>query len=554
MKIEAKGETISKLLTEGMFTIPNYQREYDWEEEQINELIKDIKETGKSDSYFIGHMVFEGSRNDVNFTVIDGQQRLTTITIMLCCIRDTFYARQEKNLGDGINDNFIFRKDVNNNISARLNNKMPYPVLQARVLNVPEYKNKQISPKKAGEIKILNSYNHIFALFDKFTNEELKELRDKILNLEVVSVVVEGVSNACTIFMTLNSTGKDLTPLDLVKSLIFSKYKAEPLINEPFDTWKKITTNINQNTKFLNNFYASRYQKVSDRKIFKEVEKTINDLKPNDEGAGAKEFLNQMLDDSSVFKLINEPTLSDWNKNEYEVFESIFAIIKQFKIQVANSFLIALIRDYNNHSITKKYCIKALNKMEQFHFINNAICSSRSSGMDTFYAKYAKLMYQAGKKYEKHSIINEICNTLSTKIESKAEFTANIDKKLYYSKSDEKQKELVKYVLNKLERKENRNSILVNTSIEHVYPETPSVLTLANSNLIKNIGNLVLLEEDINSRIGNKDYSIKRNYVLNNSKISTAKKLFEQHKVWTDKEICDRRDSLISELYQDIWL
>lgn len=554
MKVDAQGMPIRKLLTDGMYIIPDYQREYDWEEEQICEFIDDIKEIHNNESYFIGHMVFEGKRNGVSFTVIDGQQRITTITIMLCCLRDIFYARNENDLGNGINDKYIFSINDDNEKFARLINDMPYPVLQARVQNIPDEKDNNVIPQKNGEKKIINAYNKISSLFQNYTIDELKSFRDKILDLETVSVVAEGVSNACTIFMTLNSTGKDLTPLDLVKSLIFSKYKKVPLVNEPNDTWKVINDNIKQNSKFLNNFYASRYKKVSDRRIFKEIEGTIKSLDSNNNGAGAKEFLQQMLTDSEIYKLIIEPLQSQWGKKDYEIYESIFAITKQFKIQVSNSFLIALIRDYKEGKISKKMCMKVLSVMERFHFINNAVCSSRSSGLDLLYAKFAHALYQAGIKQDKHVIINCACQDLTNKIASVSDFSANVDNKLYYTKDDEKQKELVKYVLIKMERKKNKHSIPIATSIEHVYPETPQTMTLADSNLIKNIGNLVLLEDDINSKIGNKEYNEKRTYVLNKSKMITAKQLFNTYNNWKDTEIKLRRDDLIKEMYETMWL
>lgn len=553
MNVDAQGMPIRKLLTNGEYIIPDYQREFDWEE-QITEFIEDINEIEDNESYFIGHMVFEGKRNGASFVVIDGQQRITTITIILCCLRDIFYAKNENDLANGINDKYIFSINDDNKKFARLKNDMPYPVLQARVQNIPSEKDSNIIPKKNGEKKILSAYDKIYSKFRNQTVDELKSFRDKILNLETVSVVAEGVSNACTIFMTLNSTGKDLTPLDLVKSLIFSKYKSVPLINEPNDTWKKIVNNTKQHNKFLNNFFASRYKKVVDRKIFKEVEKTIKSLNPNDENEGTKVFLEQMLKDSITFKMLNEPLASDWQTSDYDIYESINALIKTFKIQVANSFLIAIVRDYKSKTISKKMCMKALSTMERFHFINNAVCSNRSSGMDQSYSRFAQNLYQAKTKQKKHIVINNVCQYLISRIANLEDFKANIDTKLYYTKNDEKQKELVKYVLLKLERSKNKNQVPIATSIEHIYPETPDVMTLSDPSLIKNIGNLVLLEENINSKIGNKKYADKKTYVMNNSNMRTAKKIFSNYTQWSDKEIKQRRDKLIDEMYNMMWI
>ncbi len=105
----------------------------------------------------------------------------------------------------------------------------------------------------------------------------------------------------------------------------------------------------------------------------------------------------------------------------------------------------------------------------------------------------------------------------------------------------------------KLERKKNLHSIPIATSIEHVYPETPEKMTLKDSTLIRNIGNLVLLEDDVNSKIGNKNYANKQAYILSKSKIVTAKELFKTYTSWTDREIKQRRKLLIDEMYNNMW-
>ena len=142
MEVEARSQKISNTLSKGRFIIPDFQREYDWEENEINELLEDLQDVRPDESYFIGHMVFEGKFGGNEFKVIDGQQRITTITIMLCVIRDLFFEKGLNNLAEGINDKYIFAKDVDNNSYIILENKMPYPILQSYVQNIPSEKNK----------------------------------------------------------------------------------------------------------------------------------------------------------------------------------------------------------------------------------------------------------------------------------------------------------------------------------------------------------------------------------------------------------------------------
>ena len=137
MEVKAESMLIDTVFQKGKYIIPEYQREYDWTEENITEFINDINEIEEKDRYFIGHIVLEGDFNGNEFKVIDGQQRITTITILLCVIRDLFVEKGFQNLADGLNENYIFSKDRDNNKFVVLGNKMPYPLLHKYVQNLP---------------------------------------------------------------------------------------------------------------------------------------------------------------------------------------------------------------------------------------------------------------------------------------------------------------------------------------------------------------------------------------------------------------------------------
>ena len=155
MKVEAQNLLISSTLKKGKFIIPEYQREYDWDDSNIDELFEDIQNSPDNDNYFIGHMVFEGSFNGDTFNVIDGQQRITTVTIFLCAIRDRFIELKETDLADAIHNQYIFSRDIANKEYAILINDMPYPILQARLQSKPQDRDDSIKPVKEGKKKIL---------------------------------------------------------------------------------------------------------------------------------------------------------------------------------------------------------------------------------------------------------------------------------------------------------------------------------------------------------------------------------------------------------------
>ena len=557
MEVDARNLLIQNIFSKGKFIVPNFQREYDWDEENLSEFINDINNSEEA-NYFIGHMVFSGKSNGNEFTIIDGQQRITSIMIALCAIRDRFLELEEKNMADAIHNKFIFTVDLNNKQYPILENKMPYPVLQARVLLSPKDRDITVLPQKKGEKRILAAYTKIMGLISKYDVPKLCSLRDKILDTEAIFVAATDLADASTVFMTLNATGKDLSALDLVKNYLFSKYPTVSGLDEPNDSWKVIIGNTseslkdNEKDRFLNNSFASRYRKVSDRSLYKEI---IRELNKTNVGESAKRFLMELKEDSYFYNKITKPQISDWQKTDYPIYESLNSIVSIFKISVANSFLIALLRDYQKKEISKKMLLSILNSIERFHFVNNAICSRRSSGYDSLYSKNARLLFEAKNKNDKHRVIKELKKTLEEKIPDQSDFLIYFDKKLYFSEKDNKQKALTQYVLTKIERTRNKNAVPINISIEHIYPEKPQEKweKLEDTNLIKNIGNLVLLDGNLNSAIGNSPYPQKKKMVIQKSHIISTKEVFLKNDIWGDDEIIRRNKELRSFLYFDIW-
>lgn len=553
MNVEARSQNIENILKKGLFIIPDYQREYDWDFDEVDEFLDDINETPDDENYFIGHMVLEGDYNGTKFNVIDGQQRFTTITIILCAIRDKFFELGENSLALGLNENYIFGKDRNHEDYVILQNNMPYPILQSYVQSIPQEKDFKIKPIKNGEKKIVKIYDKIKKEIELLNINDLKKLRDKVLNLEVIFVAVSDEVDAFTIFETLNATGKDLTPLDLIKNQIFRLYPKRPHIDEPNDSWKIILSNSEgRNLKFLNNFWSSRFKKISNKKIYKDF---INSIVKK--GVDIKDFIEKLKSDSVLFRKIIDPKKQDWKKNsEFKVYLSLYAIIDVFNVEVANSILLSLLREYENSNISLRYLNKALNVIERYHFINNAISSNRSSGLDTMYAKFSRDLLLAVDRNAKHLSIDRMIAKIVYKVPSRSEFEANFDEKLFFTRTETKQKKLVQYCLNKIELKEqNHNIDLINMSLEHIYPEKPDSKwkKLKNTNLIKNIGNLVLLDSGLNSEVGNKEFKSKKDIIVKKSTLISSKRIVEKKTEWGDNEIIERRNSLVDILYKEIW-
>jgi hypothetical protein len=92
-------------------------------------------------------------------------------------------------------------------------------------------------------------------------------------------------------------------------------------------------------------------------------------------------------------------------------------------------------------------------------------------------------------------------------------------------------------------------------SIEHIYPENPQkdVWKPIEEEYIKNIGNLVLLDAGLNSKIGNVDFQTKKKIIIEESQIISTKEVFNKYNDWSEKEINQRRNELVDYLFNNIW-
>ena len=130
MKIESTDQDIRTLLSSAYYRIPRFQRPYSWDLENVEEFWNDIFEENQND-YFIGSMVvYEFDKQ--HFGIVDGQQRLTTITILLCVIRNVLNQQNMKNLAEGVNS-IIERRNIDNKKEFILTTESSYPYFQDHI-------------------------------------------------------------------------------------------------------------------------------------------------------------------------------------------------------------------------------------------------------------------------------------------------------------------------------------------------------------------------------------------------------------------------------------
>lgn len=572
MNMDAYTRNIKDILSlDRKYTIPRFQREYAWEKSELSTMYDDIFDQIKLidnsvsiSEYFIGSLVLVGDdTKDTKFIVVDGQQRITTITIILSVIGEKFLKLGEQKLAQSIHKYIVGYNDDGDDY-YKLENENPKPFLQLRIQSLEK---DQKEPTSDEEKKLLNAYEY----FDKELNEKslrkkqkhlqdlsyldiLKGVRDQVLKFKTIYITVSEIDTAYTIFETLNAKGKDLVSVDLIKNKIFQLLDSDSPIDKPREVWKEMQKTLyNSKDKinmpiFYRHFWLSKYSKATETKLYEQFLKHISPEKSR-----YIEFLNELKNSSKWYSKIASPSSEDWNRSEeIGIFLSLDAL-KLFDTKQVRSILLALCElRYNDKKISEKYFKKAIQGLEHFHFLFTAVTSSRASSLDDLYSKYARNMRIASDKNKVHMIIDELLKELNERKPTFEVFKSNFNN-IYYSNDYVKDKGLIKYIFRKFESNLNKNDSFIPhiSSIEHIYSQSSKLNSIYN-----NLGNLIPLEQDLNSSIGNKKFSDKLTYYKkSNYKLTQIFcKEFEESKEWSNLEVDRWFNYLVEKSYKEIWV
>ena len=262
MKIESSDQDIRTLLSSGYYKIPRFQRPYSWERDNIQEFWDDIIRDSPLD-YFIGSMVVFKSGSQT-YGVVDGQQRLTTITILLCVLRDTLEDYGFNDFAKGIHG-LIERPNIDNKSEFILTPESSYPFFQDHIqqwgkpdIPVTPLKEEQNLQRAFTQLQkliegIISSIKVNTIIPEEKKQEQIKEklinIRDSLLNLKLIFIRLEDEDDAYIIFETLNTRGKDLNLTDLVKNHLSKHLKTKSAsVDQPKIKWEKTISTIQQSS------------------------------------------------------------------------------------------------------------------------------------------------------------------------------------------------------------------------------------------------------------------------------------------------------------------
>lgn len=573
MDLTAIPKTLDDALSiQRKYVIPRFQREYSWEVDELSEmhedLIDNIVYTNNeltTNEYFIGSLVLVGDDDDTNKIerlVVDGQQRLMTLTIAFAVLAQKFSEIGEGKLSEKTHS-YVMGEDNDGNLYARLVNENPKPFFQKRIQN--KHIDFTAIPKTQEEKRILNAYS----FFEKQLKEVtllksirennpgmgqvkyidcLKAFRDQLLKCKVIYVTVKSLDDAYIIFEVLNAKGKDLTPTDVIKNSIFSILTDEEPLDIAAEKWKNIKYAIKDCedvdfNAFYRHFWLSNYCLSTSRKLVfnfdKYIPKTISDY---------TQFLNDLETSSKYYSKFISPNKNDWKQPEELFVYTTLGGLNIFNVTQIRSFLLALFEIKDNKLISYKNYKKILLFLEHYHLIFTAICSCRPSGLERRYSSYARQLRSCLNKVETADCIESLISDLKGSIPEYEIFESNFLKINCVSKND-KDKKLTQYILRKIERFYSSDELIPNSfTIEHILPES------VTADFVGMLGNLLPLGEKLNSEIKDRNFIYKLTRYPE-SQYASVRRFLEKYSnelVWNKDKIEERTKILARIMYEEI--
>lgn len=538
------------LIRSGMkFIIPKFQRDYSWDSEQWDDLWADIETMlNEGTDHYMGYLVLQTS-NTKSTIIIDGQQRFTTITlIILSAIKS---IQKLANKGLEVDDN---KKRIETLMSTYVGHIDPISLEYDNILilnrnNNAYYKDYIV---KLGDLKLRNtSYTEklmkkCFEWFEQkingkySTGREYAQFIETIVeNLYFTIIKVNDEMNAFRVFETLNARGVQLSSADLLKNYLFSLVdntsEHPERVNILEEKWTKLTTNVRAEKlpDFIRYYWNSKNKTVRSNDLFKVLRNNIK------EDRSVFELINDMLAYSDVYMALKNESDDLWN--ERDKVQEYVSLLNIFNLKQPISMLMAAYKYLSNEDFERVLCDAIV-----VSFRYNVICGKNPNDIEKVFNDIA-IKISNNNTYDK--------NLLSKIYVNDNEFTVSFINKVFPENA--RNNKIIKYILGKYERFKGglRDVSIVSEldTIEHIYPQHPNEEWNDDNldSLIYRLGNMCLLEKKLNNNIGNKKYAEKVE-VLNQSTFITTNSISSEYPEWVQQSIVDRQKQM-AKCAKTIW-
>lgn len=547
--IEANKGILKKIFSEEFwFIVPQYQRPYVWQEENIQELIDDLYyafENKQNSEYFLGALVLKRTTEKEfrEYEILDGQQRLTTLCMMMAIIRDLIKKPQYKyTLSQMIyqEENELLKVPSRNRIKYNTRDKVKDFVKDYIIANGSTRKRDLVNYHEDTNISVSNMAKAISTMHTIFDNKENLEAFAVFLlnNVLFIYVSTDNTEDAFRLFTILNDRGIPLSNADILKSINIGEIGEEDL-DEYSKHWEYLEEKYHKGfDRFLSFVRTILLKNKPSSNLLDEYEKNIYQKNILKKGKNTIDFLIEL--DGIYDKIID---LNDENlSNEYKNLVTIMKLglhSDEWIPTVLSYFL--KFEYYNLDEFIKKLEYKFIGDL-----MSNVSPSKRRENLNNI----IKTIEIVSKENMDILFENRELFDIDKNI-----FRKNINGDIYGKK-------YTKYLLLKMEYLMNDNSVYLSNykeiSIEHVLPQNPLKkshwrrdFTEEQRKLWTNkLSNLVLISNKKNVKLANLDFKKKKEeYLKNRMDVFNSSKIFlDKSSKWDETNLRNRQNIMVNML------
>ncbi|MEH8081326.1 DUF262 domain-containing HNH endonuclease family protein [Gallibacterium anatis] len=545
---KTENNTFRKLIGNGLtYRIPRFQRDYSWDTEQWEDLWADIISTLKNDedsSHYMGYLVLQ-STDDKSFDVIDGQQRLTTTTLIVLAILKNI--QRLINAGKNVEANTQRLNQIRQTYIGYLD---PVTLISRTKLtlnrNNNDYFQHYLVPLGHLPQRGFRASEHLlrkaFEWFDKQISLYLKEdigdegvrlaqlVEDISDHLFFTVITVTDELNAYKVFETLNSRGIRLSSTDLLKNYLFSildrnkdnDYELSTLE----DRWENMVGRLlsEKFPDFLRTYWNSRYKLTRQTELFKVIRKNIKNRED------VFSLIRGMEEDLDNYISLISPESSNWSQED----KYYVTLLKMFRVKQPYSLLLAAKREFNSsHEFTS-----LLRTIMVISFRYNTIGAYSPNEQEKIYNHIAENISQ-----KQITSLSHIWQYLKPIYISDKRFKTDFSEKIL-STTDTRTKKIVRYILCSLEKQLSNidyDFISDSFNIEHILPENApdnwgNFSYEESKTLVYRLGNMTLLQSSTNRELGTEEYKKKKEF-FTQSQFVLTRELSSRFNEWNPENI-----------------
>ena len=546
MNFNTENNTFRKLLGNGMtYQVPRFQRDYSWTADEWDDLWQDI--TGLFDNdpepaHYMGYLVLQ-SPDSKQFDIIDGQQRITTLSVMILAA----LSHLEDIASAGVD------ADQNRQRLAQLRNSyigyldpvtlVPRSKLQLNRHNNDFYQNYLVPLERIPQRGLRASEHLLRKAFDWFKSgikthcgqegtAVARFVDDVVDKLFFTVITVTDELNAFKVFETLNARGVRLSATDLLKNYLFSVVNSEGSHEHEMkmleDRWERIVGTLGSESfpDFLRAYWNSRNKLVRKSDLFKTIRREIQGKQ------AAFDLIRNLDTHANIYAALRDPQADHWSRDQRRMLQQL----KMFNVRQPLSLLLAAHEAFEAAKfdrILRTVCV--------ISFRYNVICNMQTNEQERAYNEASISIAQGGG-------FRDALNSLKRIYPNDDRFkVAFADKELKTTSS--RNKNVVRFILFCLEKQISNTDYDIESdkyNLEHILPEHPNELWVEydehrDEKFIYRLGNMTLMDAKKNRDIGNAVYAAKRR-VYGVSEFGITKKISEEYAEWNPDKIASRQN------------